>query len=359
MYGDILITGGAGFVGSTLAIRLKAEFPPARVTALDNLHRRGSELNLPRLAEAGVEFAHGDVRSPDDLAMVPAPELMIDCSAEPSAQAGYGGSPGYLIHTNLTGCVHLLELARRHGSRFMFLSTSRVYPFPTLNKLYAREDSTRYTLLEDQSVPGASGHGIAEDFPLQGPRSLYGMTKLASELMVEEYADAYGLPTIINRFGLLSGPWQMAKSDQGVIALWTAAHYFKKRLAYIGFGGSGKQVRDALHVDDFCDLIVHQATHFERYSGGRYNAGGGLANSLSLRETTRLCEEVTGNRIEISSVAENRPADVRSYVTDYRALSAVSAWKPKRDARAIVTDICTWLRAEEGRLRPLFYPGAC
>jgi CDP-paratose 2-epimerase len=357
MYAEILITGGAGFAGSTLAIRMKGEFPSARVTAFDNLHRRGSELNLSRLAEAGVQFAHGDVRSPDDLASVPPPELMIDCSAEPSAQAGYGGSPGYLIHTNLTGCVHLLELARRSKSRFIFLSTSRVYPFPVLNRLYAREDPTRYTLLDDQSVPGASGQGIAEQFPLEGPRSLYGMTKLASELMVEEYADAYGLPAIIDRFGLLSGPWQMAKSDQGVIALWAAAHYFRKPLSYIGFGGSGKQVRDALHVDDFCDLVVEQARHFDRYAGGRFNAGGGLANSLSLRETTEVCEEVTGNRIEIASVTENRPADVRSYVTDFRALSAIGGWQPRRSARVIVADICSWLRAEEGRLRPLFYPG--
>ncbi|MEZ5398322.1 MAG: NAD-dependent epimerase/dehydratase family protein [Bryobacteraceae bacterium] len=359
MYGDILITGGAGFVGSTLSIRLKSEFPSARVTALDNLHRRGSELNLPRLAEAGVQFVHGDVRSPDDLAAVPQPDLMIDCSAEPSAQAGYGGgSPGYLIHTNLTGCVHLLELARKAKSRFIFLSTSRVYPFPSLNRLFAREDSTRFTLLEEQSLPGASSQGIAEGFPLEGPRSLYGMTKLASELMVDEYADAYDLPVIINRFGLLSGPWQMAKSDQGVIALWVAAHYFKQSLAYIGFGGSGKQVRDALHVDDFCDLVVHQVTHFENYRGQRFNAGGGLANSLSLLETTRLCEEITGNRIDIDAVTENRPADVRSYVTDHRAVSAVSGWAPRRDTRAIVADICSWLRAEESRLRPLFYPAA-
>jgi CDP-paratose 2-epimerase len=354
MFSRILITGGAGFVGSNLAIRLKADFPDSTITAFDNLHRSGSELNLPRLKHAGVAFVHGDIRRPEDFQALPAPpDLLIECSAEPSAQAGYGGSPEYLIHTNLTGALHCLELARKAKSAFIFLSTSRVYPFPALNKLHYTETETRYVLADTQCFPGASAQGISEDFPLAGPRSLYGMTKLAAELMVEEYSDAYSIPSIITRFGLLTGPWQMAKSDQGVIALWAAWHYFKRNLSYIGFGGTGKQVRDFLHIDDFCDLVVEQITHFSDYQGKRFNAGGGLANSLSLLETTALCEELTGNHIEIKSVPDNRPADVRSYITDHRAITAVRGWRPRRDARKTIRDICDWLRANEPALRPL------
>ena len=279
MYDHILVTGGAGFAGSTLAVRLKREFPEACITAFDNLHRRGSELNLPHLARAGVAFVHGDVRSPADLEALPPPGLIIEASAEPSAQAGYGGSPGYLVETNLNGCFHCLELARRHRADLLLLSTSRVYPVRRLNALAWREDETRFTLLEGQSVPGASAAGIGEDFPLEGPRSLYGMTKLAAELMVTEYADAYGLRTVIDRFGLIAGPRQMGKTDQGVAALWMAAHYYRRSLRYIGFGGTGKQVRDILHVDDFCDLVVRQVRSFDRYNGRLFNAGGGLANS--------------------------------------------------------------------------------
>src|ERR1700684_3175216 len=243
----ILVTGGAGFVGSSVALALKRSHPQTLVTAFDNLHRRGSELNLSRLREGDVAFAHGDIRSLSDLINLPeAPDLIVECSAEPSAQAGYGGSPEYLIDTNLIGCYHCLELARRVKADFVFISTSRVYPYRSLNALAFEERETRFELSEDQTVTGASALGVTEDFPLDGARSLYGMTKLAGELMVAEYADAYGIRCLIDRCGVLTGPWQMAKSDQGVLALWVAAHYFGRDLSYIGFDGSGRAGRDFL-----------------------------------------------------------------------------------------------------------------
>ena len=348
----ILVTGGAGFVGSSVALALKRSLPQARVTAFDNLHRRGSELNLSRLREAGVAFAHGDIRSLADLTgLAEAPDLIVECSAEPSAQAGYGGSPEYLIDTNLTGCYHCLELARRAHADFVFISTSRVYPYRRLNELAYEEGPERFHLSAVQTLAGASGLGVSEDFPLDGPRSLYGMTKLAGELMVTEYGDAYGIRYVIDRCGLLTGPWQMAKSDQGVIALWMAAHYFQRNLSYIGFDGSGRQVRDYLHVDDFCELLLAQIGNFEAYQGRLFNVGGGLAYSLSLRETTALCEEITGNRIAIAAVAETRPADVRIYLTDHRRLTAVNGWRPRRDARTTLTDIFEWIRGAEDQVR--------
>ena len=181
MYECVLITGGAGFVGSTLAIALKQYFPDTRIIVLDNLHRRGSELNLARLAPAGTQFVHGDIRSREDLlALMPeAPGLIIECSAEPSAQAGYGGSPEYVIQTNLVGCFHCLELARHARADIIFISTSRVYPFEALNNLPFIEEETRFPLATEQTTAGTSAAGISEAFPLAGARSLYGMTKLA------------------------------------------------------------------------------------------------------------------------------------------------------------------------------------
>jgi CDP-paratose 2-epimerase len=309
-------------------------------------------LNLPRLREADVAFVHGDIRSLADLTSLPEqPDLILECSAEPSAQAGYGGSPEYLIDTNLIGCYHCLELARRAHADFVFVSTSRVYPYRRLNELAFEEGAGRFHLSAAQSIAGASGLGVSEDFPLDGARSLYGMTKLAGELMVAEYGDAYGIRYIIDRCGVLTGPWQMAKADQGVIALWVAAHYFKKKLSYIGFDGTGRQVRDYLHVEDFCDLLMQQIANFDTYQGRLFNVGGGLPFSLSLQETTRLCEEITGNRLQIAAVAETRPADVRIYLTDHRRLTAVNGWLPKRDALTTLGDIFAWIRNSEDQVR--------
>ncbi len=348
----ILVTGGAGFVGSSVALALKQKHPATQVTAFDNLRRRGSELNLGRLREAGVAFVHGDIRSLADLLTLPeAPDLIVECSAEPSAQAGYGGSPEYLIDTNLLGCYHCLELARRAHADFVFVSTSRVYPYRRLNELAYRETPERFQLTAEQTVPGASALGVSEEFPLDGPRSLYGMTKLAGELMVAEYADAYAIRYVIDRCGLLTGPWQMAKADQGVIALWMAAHYFRRNLSYIGFDGSGRQVRDFLHIADFCDLLLEQIADFETWQGRLFNVGGGPRFSLSLQETTRLCEEITGNRLSIAPVAETRPADVRIYLTDHRKVTAVSGWHPRRDARTTLADIFEWIRAREAEVK--------
>ncbi len=352
MYSQVLVTGGAGFIGSNLAIAMKRSRPAATVTAFDNLRRRGSELNLPRLREADVRFVHGDVRSPEDLCGVtPAPDLIVECSAEPSAQAGYGGSPDYLIQTNLTGCYNCLEVARRTQAHLLFLSTSRVYPYTLLNRLLTEEDETRFLLHPQQTIPGASERGISEDFPIEGARSLYGMTKLAAELMIQEYGDAYNLRYIIDRCGLVTGPWQMGKADQGVISFWLAAHYFHRPLRYIGFRGSGKQVRDFVHIDDLADLILMQTADFAAHAGHVVNVGGGAAFSLSLLECTKLCSEVTGNTIPVARDPATRPADVRVYLTDCGRLSSYCAWRPKRTALQTVESIFAWIQDHENMVK--------
>lgn len=356
MHKTVLVTGGAGFVGAALGIAIRRAHPDTAVIAFDNLKRRGSEMNLARLKADGVRFVHGDVRSLDDLLDVrPAPDLILECSAEPSVLAGYGGSPEYLIHTNLNGCFHCLEIARRAQADFLFVSTSRVYPVALVNALECGETETRFRLRAQQSIAGASEHGISEQFPLDGARSLYGMTKLAAELMVAEYGDAYGIRFVIDRCGLLTGPWQMAKSDQGVIALWVAAHAYNRSLKYIGFGGSGKQVRDFLHIDDFCDLVLDQIANFDAYGGRRWNVGGGTDNSVSLREATDLCREVTGQTIEVTPTDENRPSDLRLYITDHRAVSAVRGWRPRRDSRRTFADIAEWIAVQGAPLREVLF----
>jgi CDP-paratose 2-epimerase len=350
----ILITGGAGFVGSSLAIGLRREMPGARIVSFDNLKRRGSELNLPRLRRSGVEFVHGDVRNKEDFESLGQIDLILECSAEPSVLAGYTSSPNYLVNTNLGGTINCLEVARKHGAGMIFLSTSRVYPIASVNALRYREETTRFAIDDSQSTAGASGRGISEQFPLEGARSLYGATKLCSELMIREYAEMYSLRTIVNRCGVLTGPWQMGKIDQGVVVLWAAKHFFGGRLSYIGFGGEGKQVRDILHVDDLCRLVLHQIERIDDLAGRTFNVGGGPEVSVSLRELTSLCREHTGSTIPIASETADRPADIRVYLSDNSRVHAATQWRPEKDCPAIVDDICRWISRHKESLEPIF-----
>lgn len=340
---NILVTGGAGFVGSCLALGVKARREGVRVVSLDNLKRRGSELNLNRLRAGGVEFVHGDIRNPEDLDAVGKVDLVLECSAEPSVLAGYDGSPQYVLNTNLTGTLHCLEHARRHGAAFLFLSTSRVYPIETINRLSFEETETRFELAAAQDTPGVSAAGFSEAFPLDGARSLYGATKLCSELVFQEYMAMYGLRGVINRCGVIAGPWQMGKVDQGVAVLWAARHVFGGALNYIGFGGTGKQVRDLLHVEDLLELVLREIDRLDALSGKVFNVGGGRDVSLSLLEMTALCETLTGNRLDIGSVPETRAGDIRIYLTDHAKVTAATGWRPKRDAQCILEDICRWI----------------
>ena len=278
--GRILVTGGAGFVGANLCLALAERHPDAEVVALDSLKRRGSELNLPRLRAAGVEFVHGDVRERDDLLAIEPVEAIVECSAEPSVLAGMGSGADFVVQTNLLGAHNCFELARRDGAHVVFLSTSRVYPVAAQLELHLREEATRFALEASQPFAGASEHGIAEDFPLAGARTLYGATKLAAELLMTEYADAFGIRATIDRCGVIAGPWQMGKVDQGVFTHWLLAHYQRRPLTYIGYGGTGKQVRDVLHVDDVCDLVLEQLADpggLGRRDGQRRRRRRGLA----------------------------------------------------------------------------------
>ena len=349
----ILISGGAGFVGSSLAIGLKTLHPDWEIICLDNLRRRGSELNLPRFKQHKIEFIHGDVRFVDDLdPSIFDIDVIIDCSAEPSVLAGIS-SPQYVLQTNLVGTINLLELARKSAASLIFLSTSRVYSIEPLSALNIIENATRLELAESQNIPGISYAGITEEFPLNSYRSLYGATKLASELLIAEYRQAYGLQAIVNRCGILTGPWQMGKVDQGVVVLWVAAHYFGKSLKYIGYKGTGKQVRDFLHIDDLLRLIDYQLNNFDSLDGDVLNVGGGRHSNLSLLEMTQLCREITGNTIDIQPVTTQRSGDIPIYITDCDRLKQKTQWQPEIKPQKTLEDIYHWIVAHEDSLESI------
>ena len=347
----ILITGGAGFVGSTSPCTCARRWKNAEVVCMDNLYRRGSELNVPRLKKAGVKFHRGDVR--DAGSFPPGPfDVLIECSAEPSVLAGQDGTPDYLFQTNLVGAYHCLEKARLWRSKFIFLSTSRVYPIARLEAHPWREEVTRFAWA-DHGTPGITSRGVAENVGMTGARSLYGFTKLAAEQLIEEYRAAYGLKAAVNRCGVIAGPWQFGKADQGVAALWVMAHHFGRPLSYIGYGGAGKQVRDFLHVADLCELIAEQIQNFDPWDGWLGNVSGGQQNAASLCELTTLCRELTGKTIPIAAVPASRPNDLRIFIADCARLFERTQWRPQRDVRRILLDTHAWVTEHAGQLEKL------
>jgi len=354
MVSSVLITGGCGFVGSNLALKLKSKYPGISIVVMDNLMRRGSELNISPLLQSGISFIHGDVRNKEDFEKTGKHDLIIDASAEPSVMAGINGGVDYLINTNFNGTINCLNFAVKNNSEFIFLSTSRVYAIEELDSISLNENETRFEIDPANKIIGLSVKGISADFRTSGSKSFYGASKFCSENFIEEYASYFGLKAIINRCGVIAGPKQYGKTDQGFMALWVAKHFWKEKLAYIGYGGLGKQVRDVLHIDDLFDLIDHQINHFDKNQGKIFNAGGGVGNSVSLLELTALCQEITGNKIQIDRIPETRKADIRLYISDNSKVTGETGWVPGKKVKETATDIYNWLRKDESIVKSIF-----
>ncbi|HEX9659943.1 MAG TPA: GDP-mannose 4,6-dehydratase, partial [Rhodothermales bacterium] len=252
--------------------------------------------------------------------------------------------------------INCLNHLRQTGGRLIFLSSSRVYPIEPLRDLPLEERQSRFALEKGNAARGWSSLGINENFPLAGVRSLYGATKLAAELLIQEYGSMYDMPAVVNRCGVIAGPWQMGKVDQGFVALWVARHFFGRELSYIGFGGSGRQVRDVLDIRDLFDLIVLQMSKLEICGGHIYNVGGGVDRSTSLVELTKLTQEVTGRSIIVGRNSKTTVADVPYYVSDNSRVSRDLGWTPKRTTRETIESIYEWLQDNTEPLRALFDP---
>jgi len=346
----ILITGGAGFIGSNLACFLKGALKNHEIICMDNLVRAGSEINAARLKKSGVIFKKGDVRKKNDLLRFSRIDTIIDCCAEPSVLAGFD-DPVYTIDTNLIGTINCLELAKKEKCHMIFLSTSRVYPIRLINDIPYDEKDSRFDYKEDAKGVGYSFDGISEEFNLNGVRSLYGATKMASEHLIHEYIDIFGIRAVINRFGVIAGPWQMGRIDQGLIGYWIARHLYGGTLKFIGYKGSGKQLRDVLHVDDLCELVLYEMLHMKELNSLVFNVGGGRNRTFSLLELTGLARKITGRTMDITPILEPRRADVRIYITDNGYVSKLTGWKPKRSLGDVVEDTYQWMKENKDQLQ--------
>lgn len=327
----ILITGICGFAGSTLAKTLKELDSTIEIIGIDNLSRSGSYLNRSGLNSLSITVHHGDVRSHSDLESLPSVDWIIDAAALASVLAGVDGtsSTRQLIEHNLYGTVNLLEYAKRCKAGLILLSTSRVYSIADLSAVPVETIDESFQVKGGAELPDSvSEKGITETFSTSSPISLYGATKLSSEVLALEYGHACKLPIWINRCGVLAGAGQFGYPEQGIFTYWINSYLRERPLKYIGFNGTGYQVRDCLHPRDVAPLLLKQVQAVD-WNGPRiFNVAGGRENSISLKKLSAWCHERYGAR-SIASDAQTRMFDVPWLVMDSSLVAANFGWKPE------------------------------
>ena len=269
--------------------------------------------------------------------------------------AGYSDELAYLFNTNLTGTINCLNVAKQHNSNFIYMSSNRVYPYTSINKVNFLESENRFILKENQTISGVCLNGIDESFNLNGLKSFYGASKLSSEFFVQEYSKAYNIKSIINRCGVIAGPWQMGKIDQGIFAYWMLQYFYKRKLSYFNFGSKGKQVRDVIHIKDLCKLIYNQISLIKNKRGNVYNVGGGIFSNVSLKETSKICSQITGNKLKIAKSRIKRINDMRIYISNTNKVQKDFNWSINYEPKKILYDIFLWIKKNETTLKNTIY----
>ena len=335
----IIITGIAGFAGNSIAINLLKNYHKLELYGLDNFSRKGAESNINSLNNLGVQLIRGDIRNQSDIDAIPKVDWVIDCAANPSVLAGIDGqvSSRQLMEHNLLGTINLLEYCKRHKSGLILLSTSRVYSALELANLPVESSNDRFEV-KNTNVLGFSQQGISEEFPTAAPISLYGSSKLASEQLILEYSYNFDFPVWINRCGVLAGAGQFGKADQGIFSYWIHSFKEKKPLKYIGFNGCGHQVRDALHPQDLVPLLYRQLMEPKMDAPNIINVGGGIENSMSLKQLSEWCEKRFGST-EVISSSESRPMDAPWLIMDTSVAQNAWNWRVKTKLEDILHEI--------------------
>jgi CDP-paratose 2-epimerase len=347
----ILISGVCGFAGTTLARTWVERGAGHTLFGVDNLSRPGSETNRRALRQLGVTVIHGDIRMASDFESLPQVDWVVDAAANPRVRAGVDGltSPRQLVEHNLFGTVNMLEYCRRHGAGFALLSTSRVYSIRQLAQVKVAVANGAFRPIREQPVPEVSLEGVKEGFSTEPPLSLYGTTKLASEQLALEYGNAFGFPVWVNRCGLLAGPGQFGRHDQGIFSYWIHSWAARRPLSYIGFHGTGHQVRDCLHPRDLVSLLDRQMSADDIDAPRVVNVAGGTASAVSLKQCSEWCADRFGSH-RVSAVAEERAFDIPWLVLDSAVAQRQWGWAPETARHAVFEEIAAHAEAHPGWL---------
>lgn len=332
----ILLAGGCGFIGSNLSIYLKKK--NFQVASIDNLSKKYCNLNEKRLKNNKIKNFRVNLLDKQKLEKINfIPDIIIDCAAEPAVEVS-SKDPGKNIENNFNTSLNLLNFAKKYQSKFIFLSSSRIYSINKSYELFKSKKKKYYT----------------EDMIDEDPKTIYGFSKYATELLIKEYSYAFNLKYIVNRLGVTSGPWQFGKVEQGLVSLWLWSHFKKKTLNYIGFGGSGQQIRDVLDIDDLCDLIYKQIKKITKVHNITFCVGGGKKSNFKLKELTELCEKITTNKIIIKKIKKTSIYDIPYFISSNSKISKYYNWKVSFKLEDTLKKTFDWMKNNNKILEKYF-----
>lgn len=336
----VLITGGAGFIGSNLAERLLGT-PETQVRIFDNLSRAGVARNINWLkskAHGNLDLIEGDVRNPDAVRKAVEGATEIYHFAAQVAVTTSVEDPAQDFQVNAVGTLNVLEAARKSSLRPFLLYTSTNKVYGALESVPVVADGTRYRA-KDPLFCGVN------EFQCLDFHSPYGCSKGTADQYVRDYARIYDLPTVVFRMSCIAGPRQFGNEDQGWVAHFLYSALTGKRITIYG---DGLQVRDVLHVHDLIDAMMRVREQSATTAGQIFNLGGGPEHSFSVMEMLHAIEEVTGKTIRLEH-REVRPGDQPLYVSDTSKLERLTGWRPRRDISTILGDIREFWR--QGQVR--------
>ncbi len=339
---NIIITGGCGFVGSSLCLFLKQNLKNSKILSIDNLSKNYSKFNQKILKKHNIKNKKINLGKFNSLKHVNfKADIIIDCSAEPAVEISKKKIVN-VIESNFISTLNILEKNKKDGSKLIFISSSRVYP---INNSYKKFQDYK----KKKIIPT-----FTEQDNLKGAKTIYGFTKSASEELIKEYSYSEKIKYIINRCGIISGPGQYGKVEQGLISLWMWRHINNINITYNGYGGKGLQVRDVLFINDFCELIIIQIKNFTKYENNLFCVGGGQKNLINLKNLTKICQKISKNKLKVRKNPKTSIYDVPYYVTSLKKIKKFSNWKPKIYLNEGLKDIYKWMILNKPKINKFF-----
>lgn len=330
----ILITGGAGFIGTNVADRLLQQ--GERVIVYDNLSRQGVENNLKWLTSQHpqVEVIIADVKDKLTIEKAIREASHVFHFAAQVAVTSSLAAPFHDFEVNVGGTINILEAIRlsEHKPSLIFTSTNKVYG--DLPELEIVSNNTRYF----PANPVLKQYGIGENVSLNF-HSPYGCSKGTADQYILDYARSFGLRNVVFRMSCIYGPHQFGTEDQGWVA-----HFIKQAIhgKTITLYGDGKQVRDILYIDDLVNAFLAARNNIGELSGEAFNMGGGPENAVSLVELLEYLNSLDHLRIRLE-FDQWRIGDQKYYVSDTRKFRRLTGWQPNVSYKKGLLNLFAWL----------------